>query len=130
MISLDTGQVWWARDLSSYRGLALDDDQLYAASSEGDVVALARRDGSVVWQQQALKRRGLGSPAVTGGVVVVGDFDGYLHFMDRGSGNFVARERASRTRISAAPMVSEGRVIVIDDGGEITAYRIGAARGS
>jgi outer membrane protein assembly factor BamB len=130
MISLDSGQIWWARDLSSYRGLALDGDQLYVATSEGDVVALARRDGSVVWQQQSLKRRGLGAPAVTdGGVVVVGDYDGYLHFMDRGSGNFVARERMSRTRISAAPLVTGDRIIVIDDGGDITAYRTGVAKG-
>jgi outer membrane protein assembly factor BamB len=130
MISLDSGQIWWARDLSSYRSLALDGDQLYVATSDGDVVALARRDGSVVWQQQALKRRGLGAPAVTeGGVVVVGDFDGYLHFMDRGSGKFLARERMSRTRISFAPLVSGDRLIVIDDGGDITAYRSGVAKG-
>jgi outer membrane protein assembly factor BamB len=130
MISVDSGQIWWARDLSSYRGLALDGDQLYVATSDGDVVGLARRDGSVVWQQQALKRRGLGAPAVTeGGLVVVGDFDGYLHFMDRGSGQFVARQRMSRTRISAAPLVIGDRIIVIDDGGQITAYRSGVAKG-
>lgn len=130
MISLDAGQIWWARDLSSYRGLALDDDQLYVATSDGDVVALARRDGSVVWQQDALKRRRLGAPAVTaGGDVVVGDFDGYVHFMDRASGTFVARERVSRSRISAVPLVIGDRVIVIDDDGEITALRTGVAKG-
>lgn len=130
MISLDSGQIWWARDLSSYRSLALDGDQLYVATSDGDVVALARRDGSVAWQQQALKRRGLGAPAVTdSGIVVVGDFDGYLHFMDRGSGKFVARERMSHKRISFAPLVIGDRLIVIDDGGDISAYRVGAAKG-
>jgi outer membrane protein assembly factor BamB len=130
MISLDSGQIWWARDLSSYRSLALDSDQLYVATSDGDVVALARRDGTVVWQQQALKRRGLGAPAVTeSGAIVLGDFDGYLHFLDRSSGKFVARVRMSHKRISFAPLVIGDRLIVIDDGGDITAYRSGAAKG-
>jgi outer membrane protein assembly factor BamB len=129
MIALDTGQVWWARDLSSYRGLDVDDDQLYVATSDGDVVALARRDGGVKWTQQGLKRRALGAPAVVGRAVVVGDFDGYLHWLDRDSGRFIAREHAGRDRISVAPLVDGNRVFVIDDGGRIAAFRSGGAAG-
>ena len=129
MMALDSGQIWWARDLSSYRGLDLDADQLYVATSDGDVVALRRRDGTIAWQQQGLKRRGLGTPAVYGEAVIVGDFDGYLHWLDRGSGRFVARERPGRTRISRAPLVVGDRVVVIDDEGGITAYRSGGAAG-
>lgn len=129
MIALDSGQVWWARDLSSYRGLDLDGDQLYVSTSEGQVVALRRRDGSVVWQQEGLKRRGLGTPTVHAGTVAVGDFEGYLHWLDRDTGRFVARERPGRTRISAAPLVVGDRLVVIDDGGDITAYRVGGAAG-
>jgi outer membrane protein assembly factor BamB len=129
MMALDSGQIWWARDLSSYRGLDLDADQLYVATSDGDVVALRRRDGSIAWQQQGLKRRGLGTPTVYGEAVIVGDFDGYLHWLDRGSGRFVARERPARARISRAPLVVGDRVVVIDDEGGITAYRSGGAAG-
>jgi outer membrane protein assembly factor BamB len=129
MMALDTGQVWWARDLSSYRGLDLDGDQIYVSTSQGDVLAMRRRDGSVIWQQEGLKHRGLSTPAVIGSTVVVGDFEGYLHWLDRDSGRFVARERPGRTRISAAPLVVGDRIIVIDDGGSITAYRSGGAAG-
>ena len=129
MMALDTGQIWWARDISSYRGLDLDGDQIYVSTSEGDVVAMRRRDGSVIWQQEGLKRRGLSTPAVQGSTIVVGDFEGYLHWIDRDSGRFVARERPGRTRISAAPLVVGDRIIVIDDGGDITAYRSGGAAG-
>jgi outer membrane protein assembly factor BamB len=129
MIALDSGQIWWARDLSSYRGLALDDANLYVATSEGDVVALRRRDASILWTQQGLKRRWLSTPAVVGPAVMVGDFDGYLHWLDRESGTFVARERPGRDRISVAPLVVGDRVFVIDDGGEIVAYRSGDAAG-
>jgi outer membrane protein assembly factor BamB len=129
MLALDTGQIWWGRDLSSYRGLAIDADQLYVSSAEGDVFALRRRDGSILWQQQGLRRRATGSPAVVGPAVVVGDYDGYLHWLDRDSGRFIARERPGDARISAAPLVVGDRLYVIDEGGGITAFRSGGAAG-
>ena len=129
MLALDSGQVWWGRDVSSYRTPALDDSQLYVSTSDGSVVAMRRRDGTVVWQQDGLKRRGLGAPAVIGNAVVVGDFDGYLHWLDRDSGKFVARQHAGSTRISAQPVVADGRLFVIDDGGRVVAFRSGAIAG-
>jgi outer membrane protein assembly factor BamB len=129
MIALDTGQVWWARDLSSYRGIGLDDDQLYVATSDGDVVALRRRDGGTVWEQTGLKRRSLSTPVTHAGAVVVGDFEGYLHWMDRGSGRFVARHRLGSTRIAATPLVIGDRLFVMDEDGKIAAYRGGGDAG-
>lgn len=129
MIALDTGQLWWSRDVSSYRGLAIDDSQVYVSSSDGYVVALRRRDGTVVWQQKGLARRGLSTPAVDGAAVVVGDFEGYLHWLDRDTGKFVAREHPGDERIAAPPLVMGGRVFVIDEGGHLVAYRTGGASG-
>lgn len=129
MIALDSGQIWWTRDLSSYRDIGLDDSQLYVATSDGDVVALRRRDGSTVWQQTGLKRRGLGVPVVHGDAVVVGDFDGYLHWMERGSGRFVARARPGNTRFATSPIVIGDRLFIVDDGGELVAYRAGGGSG-
>jgi outer membrane protein assembly factor BamB len=129
MFALDSGQIWWNRELSSYRAPALDDTQVYVATSDGSVVAMRRRDGTVLWQQDGLKRRGLSAPAVVGNAVVVGDFDGYLHWLDRDSGKFVAREHAGGARISMAPVVANGVVYAIDEGGKVIAYRSDAPAG-
>jgi outer membrane protein assembly factor BamB len=129
MIARDSGQIWWTRDLSSYRDIGMDEGQLYVATSDGDVVAMRRRDGGVAWQQTGLQRRGLGAPVLHGGAVVVGDFDGYLHWLDRETGRFVARERPGRTRFATTPIVIDDRLFVIDDGGEITAFRAGDGSG-
>jgi outer membrane protein assembly factor BamB len=130
MFALDSGQIWWGRDMSSYRGLALDGDQLYVSTSEGSVTAMRRRDGSVVWQQEGLKRRSLSAPVVIGNAVVVGDFDGYVHWLDRATGRFVARDHQGGARISAQPLVADGRLFVLNEDGKITAYRSGSAQGS
>ena len=109
MLALDSGQIWWSRELSSYRGLALDDAQLYVSTADGSVAAMRRSDGTVLWQQDGLKRRGLSAPAVVGNAIVVGDFEGYLHWLDRDTGKFVAREHAAGERISASPVTQGDR---------------------
>ena len=129
MIARDSGQIWWTRDLSSYRDIGMDEAQLYVATSDGDVVAMRRRDGGVAWQQTGLKRRGLGAPVLHGGAVVVGDFDGYLHWLDRETGRFVARARPGSARFATTPIVLDDRLFVIDDGGKVTAFRAGAGSG-
>ena len=43
MLALDSGQIWWTRDVSSYRGVDVDDEQMYVSTSKGELVALKRR---------------------------------------------------------------------------------------
>lgn len=123
MLALDTGQIWWSRDLSSYRGLALDDEHLYVATSEGDVVAMTSRTGGETWRQKALAYRGLSAPVVLGNYVVVADFEGYVHFLDRSNGEVVARVKSGGKRVSNPPVVSGDMLIVINDDGRVSAFR-------
>jgi outer membrane protein assembly factor BamB len=123
MIARSSGQIWWARDLSSHRGLAVGTDTLFVSTAEGAVVALSRRDGTEQWRQEALRLRGLTTPAVDGDAIVVGDFEGYLHWLDPQSGALLARTRAGSDRISNAPLAASGLVLVQDDGGTVYAFR-------
>jgi outer membrane protein assembly factor BamB len=123
MLARSSGQIWWARDLSSYRGLAIDNSGLYVSSAEGAVVAMSRRDGTEVWRQDALRLRGLTAPVVDGEAIVVGDFDGYMHWLDRETGEMIGRVKAGGERISNAPVAANGMVFVQSDGGTVYAFR-------
>src|SRR5207253_237036 len=59
MLALDTGQIWWSHEASSYRGLILGEDMLYVATADGEVIALKARTGAELWRQKALLHRGL-----------------------------------------------------------------------
>jgi outer membrane protein assembly factor BamB len=122
-LARDSGQILWARELSSYRGLSVTSDAVYVSTSEGDVVRLDRRTGAETWRQKALARRGLSAPAVVGDSVIVGDFDGVVHWLDAGDGHFLARAKTGG-RISSAPQVLDGgQVLVFDDAGGLTVFR-------
>jgi outer membrane protein assembly factor BamB len=123
MIALDSGQIWWAHDMSSYRGLATDGENLFVTQSDGVVVALRQRDGSEVWHNDKLKRRALSAPAVTSTAIVVADFQGYLHWLDRSTGELVARQRVAKFRVSSAPVAVHDTVVVLTDSGRLAAFR-------
>ena len=123
MLALDSGQIWWAHDMSSYRGLVADGDNLYVTQSDGIVVALRQRDGSELWRNQKMKLRRLSTPVLTRTAVAVADFQGYLHWLDKTTGELVARERVAKERVSNAPIAVGETVIVLTDGGKLAAYR-------
>jgi outer membrane protein assembly factor BamB len=123
MLALDTGQVWWQHDASSYRGIALDDDALYIASADGSVVALRRRSGAEIWRQKALLHRGLSAVALTDNAVITADYQGNIHWLDKATGELAARVQSGKVRVSNPPVVSGNMVMVINDAGRISAFR-------
>ncbi len=127
MLALDSGQIWWAHDMSSYRGLAVGEENLFVTQSDGIVVAMRQRDGSELWRNDRLKLRGLSTPVETSTAVVVGDFKGYLHWLDKGTGALVARERVAKFRVGSQPVAMGDTVVVLDDSGKLAAYRANPA---
>jgi outer membrane protein assembly factor BamB len=123
MLALDSGQLWWSHDMSSYRGLAVDGDNLYVTQSDGIVVAMRQRDGAELWRNDKLKRRGLSTPIVTGTAVAIADFQGYIHWLDKGTGALVAREHIAKQRVSNPPVGAGDTIVVLTDGGTLAAYR-------
>ena len=70
-------------------------------SADGQVTALLQRTGTEVWHQNGLLHRGLSAPAVSDDAVAVGDFKGYVHWLDKSTGALAARDSdATRRRAS------------------------------
>lgn len=123
MLALDSGQIWWAHEMSSYRGLSVDAENIFVTQSDGVVVALRQRDGSELWRNENLKRRGLSTPAVTSTAIALADYQGYLHWLDKSTGKLVARERVAKYRVSNPPVAVNDTVVVLTDSGSLAAFR-------
>lgn len=122
MLASDSGQIWWSREISSHRGLAVDEERVVVSGAMGEVIALRRRTGVDLWRQEGLRMRRLSAPALVGNRVAVADFEGYVHWLDGETGAFVARTKIGG-RTSNAPMVVGDVVIFQDDEGRVTALR-------
>lgn len=113
-LALETGQIAWATDMSSYNGLSVDWTSVYVADADGVVVAVNRSSGAELWRQGALRMRRLTAPTPIGQSVVVGDFEGWLHWLDIYTGAIQARFRAGKAAFVTAP-VSGGELLIVQD---------------
>ena len=123
-IDLDTGVVLWQQELSSYAGLGADINNVYVTSDFDAVVALDRDAGTQLWRQEALRLRDVTAPTRYANTLVVGDYEGYLHWLSPDNGELLARERAAGERISAAPLVVGQNVYVQGDDGTLAAFTL------
>lgn len=116
-----SGEALWRRSIRSYAGMAASDDKLFVSDDNGAVWGLDLRTGAAAWKQEALLYRRLSAPAFIGGYVVVGDFEGYVHWLDPSTGALVARTRAGSDPILHAPVDGGERLYVMNAAGRIAA---------
>lgn len=112
------GTVLWSRDISSDKGMSMVRNVLYVTDAEGTVLALDKSNGSTQWKNDQLFMREVSAPFVLDNFVVVGDFEGYLHVLDRTDGSIVARRKTDGSAIMFAPrQLGKGLVLQTRDGG-------------
>jgi outer membrane protein assembly factor BamB len=113
-----SGNQLWAREMSSLTGVALDARAAYVSDDRGAVHALERASGRSLWRQDRLAHRQLSLPLALGAEIAVGDLQGYVHFLARDSGAFVARQATDGGAIRAAPLrLAQGFVVQTASGG-------------
>lgn len=123
-LASESGQVLWAREVSTFEGVSADWNNIYTTTPEGEIIAMSRRSGVEAWRQSSLLRREPTLPVTFRTTVVVGDFEGYLHFFSNFDGDPVARIRFGGAAISADPVVVGDRLFVQSDGGSVAAFAI------
>lgn len=126
-LAADSGRLLWFKEISSATGIQVDRTNLAVSEANGDLWMLDRRNGATIWKLDQMSNRGLTRPAFYGNYVVVGDKEGYLHWLDTDIGSFVARVRPGKKGFAAAPLTVGTTLYVLTHGGDLIAYRAGAA---
>ena len=114
-----SGRIVWNRDISSLTGLSMEDGRIYLAHAAGAVYALDYTTGKSFWRQPVLKNRKLTLPLAMGGLVAVGDLDGYVHFLNRDDGALASRLQVGSSAVmpKMALLSSNSLIAQTRDGG-------------
>lgn len=120
---LEKGQKLWEREMSSRSGLDVDHD-LYISDDVDNVWALQADSGDTLWRQASLLRRKITAPVIVGDQILVGDLKGYLHWISRDDGRFVARAKISRSAIKSKPVVKDNIVYILANDGKLAAFKV------
>ena len=118
-IELRSGRVLWKRSYSSYRQLTISGNRIFATDIQGHVYAINRNSGMELWSNLLLTNRGTTGVAATDDYAVVGDFEGYLHWIDKTSGEIVARHQIDDSGIYVTPIVHENLIYAQTRDGEL-----------
>lgn len=114
----ERGGSLWTRDLSSDKGLTMSRKYLFLTDTAGTVLALDKLSGSSYWKNDQMHLRKTSAPLALDNYLVVADFEGYLHALNRDDGSFVARFWVDGSAIPSAPVVAgDGFVVQTSNGG-------------
>jgi outer membrane protein assembly factor BamB len=123
-VEWSSGRILWSHDISSYTGMIADDNTVYVSDAKSAVWAFGADSGLVNWRQTELEARIVTTPASMGNYVVVGDAQGFLHWLSKRDGHFAAREFAG-SAIYAAPLVDHNVLYALTNKGYLVAYTLG-----
>ncbi len=124
-LDVGTGRLLWKREMSSRAGIDVAENEAVYVSDENNYVwAIQDGSGNGLWRQTELLRRNITAPVIVGEYVIVGDLDGYIHWISREDGRFVARMRLSNDAIRSKPVIGDGLVYISAIDGTVAAIRI------
>lgn len=116
-IDLRSGKPTWKRNYSSAIDMTSDGSRIFVVTDKDHVVAVDARSGTELWKTDQLENRLLTAPALIDNYLVVGDSEGYLHWLDRSTGKFVAQQLVHDSGFSVSPIeLPEGYLIVTRNG--------------
>ncbi|HGV3503031.1 TPA: outer membrane protein assembly factor BamB [Providencia stuartii] len=111
-LDMRSGQILWKRELGSVNNMVLSGENLYLVDQNDRVLSVRKSDGVTLWTQEELLNRGLSAPEMYNGYLVVGDKEGYLHWLDMNTGGFVAQNKLNSSGIHARPVVASDKLMV------------------
>ncbi|WP_267347481.1 PQQ-binding-like beta-propeller repeat protein [Sphingomonas carotinifaciens] len=130
---------WRAKPGGPLRGApTVANGVVYVLSQDNQLFAISQADGKVQWAQQGTLETqgvfGVAAPAASQGSVVVGFSSGELNAYRYENGRVLWQDALSRTTIStsvsslsdidAAPVIDEGRVYAVGQGGRMVALEL------
>lgn len=118
-----SGRVTWSRSAQGHQGLDGDEKTLFGVESDGKVQAWERQTGTPVWTQEALRFRGLSMPLAWSRAVVVGDQDGWVHFLSKLDGKVLQRVGTDGSAITGKPVWAGQTLVVVTRTGGVFGFR-------
>ncbi|MGL6070469.1 outer membrane protein assembly factor BamB [Craterilacuibacter sp.] len=117
------GNLLWAREVASSRGLAMDGRAAYVTAEDGALWAFDIETGRNLWKNDALRYRDVSGPVMLGKNILVLDGEGYAHLLASEDGRLVGRTRTGAEGTLSQPVLlgdaayvqaRNGRLVVLN----------------
>jgi outer membrane assembly lipoprotein YfgL len=122
-IDAASGTLLWNSTTGGIHGVGGDDQFVFGADGSDRVTARKRQNGDLVWTSERFLHRALSAPLAIGRTVVMGDFEGQVHFLARDTGEPLLRLPTDGSAVVGAPVLWENTLLVATRKGGLFAFR-------
>ena len=119
----ESGRLLWSRSTGGINAIGGDDETVFGADASDRIVAWRTANGETLWTSERMLFRGLSAPASVGPTVVFGDFEDYVHFLDRKDGQPLLRLSTDGSPVVGRPALSGNTLLVVTRKGGLFAFR-------
>ena len=113
----------WSINVGGAQSLGADEDYVFSGDSSDRLSARRRVNGETVWLSDKFQNRHLSGMLSVGKVVVFGDYQGYVHFLDRTTGTPLLRLPTDGSAIVGTPVHAGNTIAVTTKDGSVYAFR-------
>ena len=119
----ETGRLLWTRNFGGIHAIGGDSETVFGADATDRIAAWKTENGETLWTNERFLFRGLSAPASVGPTVVFGDFEGYVHFLDRKDGKTLLRLATDGSPVVGRPVLAGTTLLVVTRNGGLFAFR-------
>ncbi len=122
-VATESGRALWSQNIGSVTGVTVSRRSLYLTDNLSVVHQLNRTDGSRGWSQEQFLNRNLTKPSFYLGDLVVGDYEGYVHFLDGVTGDVINRTRVGDDEFYHSPVIVSDVIYAYNYDGTLSALQ-------
>jgi outer membrane protein assembly factor BamB len=122
-VDAESGRLLWSRNIGGVNAVGGDEELIVAADASDRIVAWKTSNGDNAWASERMALRRLSAPASIGPTIAFGDFEGYVHFLDRKDGQPLLRLSTDGSQVVGKPVLSGTTLLVATRNGGLFAFR-------
>ncbi len=116
-VNAERGSALWNRVVGGTNGIGADDQIVVAGDASDRMSAWKLANGDLAWSADQFQLRKLSAPVVLNKQVIVGDFEGQVHLLDRDTGKTRSRIATDGTPVAAITLLGDTALVATRNGG-------------
>lgn len=116
-VNAERGSAVWSRLVGGSNGIGADAEIVVAGDASDRLSAWRLNNGDLAWSADQFQLRKISVPVVLGKQVLVGDFEGQVHLLDRDTGKTRSRIATDGSPIVASALAGDTALFATKSGG-------------
>lgn len=116
-VNAERGGALWSRLVGGANGIGADELVVVAGDASDRLSAWKLANGDLAWSADQFQLRRLSAPLLLNKQVLVGDFEGQVHLLDRDTGKTRSRLPTDGSAVVAIARLGETALVVTKNGG-------------